>query len=119
MADDWDINIDFPAIADELRAKLPGALLKGMEYVHSVVTPLVPVETGNLVGSGDVTVTGLTASLRYPGPYALYQHEGVFYRHGRFGAPLTHTHGQAFFLQQPMVQEAPTVVGIVEHELFS
>lgn len=118
MAGDWTIGINFAAIGDEIRAKIPGAVLKGMEHVHTVVTPLVPVETSNLAGSGDVSVVGDEASLFYPGPYALYQHDGVYYRHGRFGAPLTHTHGESFFLQRPMVQEAPRVIGIIEHELF-
>lgn len=118
MADGWDINMDFGALGDELRAKLPAALVKGTEYLRGQVTPRVPVETGNLAGSGGITTTATEASLYYPGPYALYQHEGVYYRHGRFGAPLTHNVGESFFLERTVVEEAPTVIGIIEHELF-
>jgi hypothetical protein len=118
MAGGWTINMDFGAIGDELRAKLPAAIAKGTEYLRGQVTPRVPVETGNLAGSGGVTVVGLVGALYYPGPYALYQHEGVYYRHGRFGAPLTHNVGESFFLERTVVEEAQTVIGIIEHELF-
>lgn len=114
----WDINIDFQALRDEVRAKLPAALAKGTEYLRAQVTPRVPVETGNLAGSGGVTVVGDTASLYYPGPYALYQHEGVYYRHGRFGAPLRHTHGESFFLERTVAEEGQTIIRLIEHELF-
>lgn len=114
----WSINIDFGAIGDEVRAKMPAAIVKGTEYLRGQVTPRVPVETGNLAGSGGVTVVGLVGALYYPGPYALYQHEGVYYRHGRFGAPLRHNNGESFFLQRTVVEEAQTVIGIIEHEVF-
>jgi len=118
MADGWTINIDFAAIGDEVRSKVPAAIAKGTEYLRGQVTPRVPVETGALAGSGGVTVVGLVGSLYYPGPYALYQHEGVYYRHGRFGAPLTHNTGESFFLERTVVEEAPTIIGIIEHEVF-
>lgn len=85
--------------------------------MHTVATPLVPVETGNLVGSGGITAVGNEAQLKYPGPYALYQHEGVYYRHGIFGPPLKHNHGEAFFLKRPLIQEADTVIHIVGDHL--
>ncbi len=114
----WTVNMDFQAISDEIHKKVPAALAKGAEYLRGQVTPRVPVETGNLAGSGGVTVVGDTAELYYPGPYALYQHEGVYYRHGRYGAPLQHQVGESFFLERTVIEEAPTIVGIVEQELF-
>lgn len=112
------INIDFHAIGDEILARLPIALAKGMEHIRSVTSPMVPVETGNLEGSGGVTVSDFVADLYYPGPYALYQHEGVYYRHGRFGAPLRHMHGESFFLTKGVVQGKDAAIQIIADELL-
>src|SRR6185312_12587679 len=100
----WDVNLNLGDLVGAMQERMPVALGKATEYLRSVVTPMVPLETGNLAGSGDVQVFEDHAELYYPGPYALYQHEGVYYRHGRFGAPLTHTTGQSFFLTQGVVQ---------------
>jgi len=126
----WDVNINLNDIAAEVAAKVPDAVLKGAEYLHSVVTPLVPVETDNLAGSGDVgigaapgdTVTDpdRTAHLYYPGPYALYQHEGVYFRRpAHYGAPLNHTHGESFFLERPAAQNADEILKIVGDTLLT
>ncbi|HEY2642311.1 MAG TPA: hypothetical protein VGI56_01040 [Galbitalea sp.] len=101
-----------------IEARMPAALAKGTEYLKSVVTPLVPIETGHLAGSGGVTVDGNQAQLYYPGPYALYQHEGVFYRHGKFGAPLRHNHGESFFLEGPVQREGQTIIQIIGDALL-
>lgn len=119
MAVDYDFSgLNFDAITSRLIEHAPGAIVKGLEHIHTVVTPLVPEDTGNLVGSGGITAEGLQGELYYPGPYARYQHNGVYYRHGRFGAPLTHTHGQSFFLSIPMVTEADTALQVVADELW-
>jgi len=126
----WDVNINLNDTAAEVAAKVPDAVLKGAEYLHSVVTPLVPVETGNLVGSGDVgagaapgdsvTNPDNVAHLYYPGPYALYQHEGVYFRRpAHYGAPLTHTHGESFYLERPAAQHAEEILRIVEDALLT
>ncbi len=123
--DDWDVTINFEQWSAELEARTDPALLKSMEYMKTVVTPLVPIETGDLVGSGDVGLGVIegdepaehTAHLYYPGPYALYQHNGVYYRYGQFGAPLGHTHGESFFLIRPMIQEAHTALEIFKKEM--
>lgn len=125
MSIDYEFNLGFDRIKAEMAAKIDPALLVGMEYIKTVVTPLVPIETGDLAGSGDVGIGPApgdeapehTAHLYYPGPYALYQHEGVYYRHGVTGAPLTHTHGESFFLLRPMIQESDTTLGIVKKEM--
>jgi hypothetical protein len=114
MSIKWDVNLGFDTVKDEIFARSVIALGQGAELLRSYVTPLVPVETGNLAGSGGITVVdskdGPTADLLYPGPYALYQHEGVYYRHGRFGAPLTHTHGESFFLERPIVEHGKEII---------
>jgi hypothetical protein len=95
---EWEDTTDWDGVKARLSAAIPRAVGAGMEAVRTVVTPKVPVETGHLEGSGGITVGGNEATIRYPGPYARYQEFGVFYRHGRTGAPLTHNHGQSFYL---------------------
>jgi hypothetical protein len=124
---EWHFNLHFDELKAEMDAKADEAVLAGMSYMHGQVTPLVPVETGELVGSGDVGlgVLGIgavegehVAHLYYPGPYALYQHEGIFFRRpATYGAPLTHTHGQSFYLIQPMLTYGETVIEVVRQRM--
>jgi hypothetical protein len=119
MSGQWDINIDLTDLVDVVRERLPKALGKATEHLRSVVTPMVPKETGDLAGSGDVRVTSdTTAELFYPGPYALYQENGVYYRHGRVGAPLAHTTGQSFFIATGVVQAKAAMIQIIRDELL-
>ncbi len=126
MSIDWEFNLGFERIKEETAARIDPALLVAMEYVKTVVTPIAPIETGNLRASGDVGIGVLAggeaaehvAHLYYPGPYALYVHEGVFYRYGKFGAPLNYqSPGEPCYLIRPMVQEGPTAIRIVKKEL--
>jgi hypothetical protein len=125
---EWHFDLHFDELKAEMAAKAEEAVLAGMSYMHGQVTPLVPVESGDLVGSGDVGlgyVDGAAvgdgehvAHLFYPGPYALYQHEGVYFRRpATYGAPLTHTHGESFFLIRPMLTDADTAIDIVRERL--
>ena len=114
MSIEWEINLNFAAVNEELHTRFPRAILTGLEHIRSVSAPLVPVLTGQLVGSADVKlVDNNHGTITYPGPYALYQHEGVYYRNGVVGAPLRHTHGQSFYLQQPMITEGQRVVDLM------
>lgn len=122
MGLEWEFNLHFEERKADVEANADTAVLAGMSFMHGQVTPLVPVETGNLAGAGDVGLgrvgAGATgehvAHLYYPGPYALYQHEGVYFRRpATYGAVLTHTHGESFFLIRPMLTDAETVIGIV------
>lgn len=128
MGIEWHFDLHFDQLKAEMAAKAEEAVLAGMSYMHGQVTPLVPVESGDLVGSGDVGlgyVDGAAigdgehvAHLFYPGPYALYQHEGVYFRRpATYGAPLTHTHGESFFLIRPMLTDADTAINIVRERL--
>ena len=121
MADNGSMEGDFGVMLDALDARLHGAevvaLGRGMEHIRSVATPLVPVETGQLVGSADVTVHEATgdgastvAEIYFPGPYARYQHYGLDFRH---------TVGQALYLEQPMVTEGEKVLNIISDYLGS
>lgn len=123
----YEFNLHFDRIKAENAARADDAVLAAMSYMHGEVTPLVPVQSGELAGSGDVglgVIDGPTgpnehvAHLYYPGPYALYQHEGVYFRRpAHVGAPLTHTHGESFFLIRPMIQNADTAIDIVRERM--
>lgn len=128
MGIEYEFNLHFDRLKAEMAERADDAVLAAMSYIHGQVTPLVPVQDGDLVGSGDVSLgyvdgtplgTGdHVAHLYYPGPYALYQHEGVYFRRpAHFGAPLTHTHGESFFLLRPMIQDAGTALDIVRERL--
>lgn len=90
---------------ERITALITKALAKAMEHVKTVSVSLAPVESGHLRGSAGVTVVGLEARLLYPGPYARYQHYGLDFKH-----PLG---GQALYLEQPMITEAPYVFQII------
>ena len=84
-------------VAASLEAALPEAAFKAMTHISIVTTPKVPLETGNLAGSGSVTYTGpASARVYYPGPYAKAQ---------EYGLDFHHEHGQAMFLSTTMLQE--------------
>lgn len=101
-------GLDLDQLITRIDEATPVAVGAGMEHIHSVSAPLVPVETGRLVGSGTVHVDGDTAALTYDGPYARYQHERL---------DLRHEHGQAKFLEQPINSEKDTALAIVARRL--
>jgi len=101
-AEDFIAALD--ALDERITALITKALAKAMEHVRTVSVALAPIETGNLRGSADVTVVGLEAHLLYPGPYARNQHYTLDFKH---------TSGQALYLEQPMITEAPYVFKII------
>lgn len=119
MSIEWDIHLGFDKLNDEMHAKFPEAIGKGLEYIRTIVTPMVPVETGDLAGSGEIrAVSDDTSEIIYPGPYALYQEIGVYYRHGEVGGPLNHTTGESYFLLRGMTQGAEGAIKIIGNELL-
>ncbi|WP_434315838.1 hypothetical protein [Leifsonia sp. P73] len=129
MGIEYEFNLHFAERKAEMAERGDEAVLLAMSFMHGQVTPLVPIgETENLVGSGDVGlgyVDGAAigdgehvAHLFYPGPYALYQHEGVYFRRpAHYGRVLSHTHGESFFLIRPMIQDADIALDIVRERL--
>jgi hypothetical protein len=123
----WEFNLHFDELKAEMAAKADEAVLAGMSYMHGIVTPDVPVASGDLVGSGDVglgVVGGAqvegdhVAHLYYPGPYALYQHEGRYFRRpAHYGNLLSHTHGKSFFLILPMLTHDEDVIDLVRQRM--
>ncbi|MGN8049550.1 hypothetical protein ACTJKO_07635 [Curtobacterium sp. 22159] len=104
MSIEWEDTFDWDGLQARKNAAITPAVAAGMEVVRQVTAPKVPVESGHLVGSPSITAIGHTAWITFPGPYARYQEFGVYFRHGRVGAPLTHTHGQSFFLTTGIVE---------------
>lgn len=128
MSIEWRMNLPFGRLRERVKAAEDEAVLKGVAHLQEIVDPLVPVETGRLLGSGEIgpgrkagvgPVGEHVAHLYFAGPYALYQHEGVYFRRpAHFGAPLTHTHGQNFFLIQPAVTHTPEIIGTVRRTVL-
>jgi hypothetical protein len=115
----WVMDLPFDRLVEASDERVEVALMKALQHLRAVIDPDIPFREGHLQGSADLTVAGDTGTILYPGPYALYQHEGVYYRHGVTGAPLKYGNGrQPFYLSRPMLQEEPTILGIIEHELF-
>ena len=106
------MDAGFEYILDDIDARLlaatPIAVGRGMEHVRGVAAELTPVLSGQLVGSAGVTVEGNEAHLTYPGPYARNQHYSLDFRH---------THGQALYLEQPMITETEKVIQIIAETL--
>jgi hypothetical protein len=101
-----EMNLDFEPLSRRITEAEPAALAQGMEHIRAAAVELTPVETGRLAGSATVHVDPEQhqASISYAGPYARYQHERL---------DLKHEHGQAKYLEQPMVTETEKVIGIV------
>lgn len=104
----WENRLDLRGLSVDVDAVAPAAIAAGLEHIRTTSAPLVPIETGRLVGSAEVHVDGDHGSITYAGPYARYQHERL---------DLHHAHGQAKFLEQPMHTEAETVLKIVADKL--
>lgn len=132
----WDFSSFFDGL-DRIDANLEdraaAAVDRGTEVIAARARELAPKETGRLAGSGGVTVTGTGFGARgqilFPGPYALYQEKGVFYRRAhvepdghvvpeRFGAPLRHDNGQSFYLETAVRTMAAEAVSVAGRALF-
>lgn len=113
------ISFEFHLTLDELDAKakaaIPTALGRAAEHIIGVVTPKVPVESGQLVGSADVTIGPDGAAITYPGPYARYQHYGLDLRHD--GPKSRNPDAEALFLERPMAAEAAKAIDIIGTDL--
>ncbi len=105
MSIEWVIDLDLDRVSEAAATAAPIGAGKAMEHIRGVSAALTPEDTGHLVGTGDVQVTGDEASLTYDGPYARRQHEELTWVHPK--------KGQAKYLEQPMNTERDTALGIV------
>jgi hypothetical protein len=115
MAESGDFEEMLDALDSRIMAALVPAVAKALEHVRGESVKLAPVESGNLAGSAGVTVfeavgggASVTGQLLYPGPYARNQHYSLDFRH---------THGQALYLEQPMITEAGKAIKIISDEI--
>lgn len=108
MADEASFDEMLDALDSRVQAVLPAAIAKALEHVRGEAVKLTPVESGHLAGAAGITVEGSEGQIKYPGPYARNQHYSLDFRH---------THGQALFLEQPMITEAPKVFKILSDEI--
>lgn len=102
---DWEGDFDFEGLAAKVVAARPIAALKAAEHVRGVSASKAPIEHGHLAASAEARPAGDGAEVYYPGPYARYQEFGLDFHH-----PI---HGQALYLTEPMIQEAPAAVQIM------
>lgn len=112
MGIEW--SVDFSAL-DEMTARIDGAtplaVVRAAEHIRRVSVELAPIETGNLRGSAEARlISHSTARVYYPGPYARYQHFELQLRHSNGG--------QALYLEQPMITEAPKVIVIMTQTIL-
>jgi len=105
----WDIDLHFAELDARVDAAVPDALAMGAEHIGEKSAPLVPLEEGTLLRSWRVDSDGGdTVEMSYNTPYARYQHEVL---------SLRHPHGQAKFLEQPMLTDGPQALDIVGEQI--
>lgn len=73
-------NID-PAALAKLRGVMSGAVADAAEHLLEQANRAIPIDTGAMQRSGQVTATGLEAVVSYDTPYAARQHEDTRLRH--------------------------------------
>lgn len=103
-------GIDLAQLKVKALAALPDALQHGMEHIGEVSAQQTPIEEGTLVRSQKIEVDAENkrASMSYAGPYARYQHEKL---------ELRHEHGNAKYLEIPLVTEYQTALGIIAQDI--
>jgi len=109
MSIEWDVNLNFELpkeIVDEVQDI---AVARAAEHIRATAVELAPIREGNLRASAGVTVFDHTATVKFPGPYARYQHFELELRHPRGG--------QALYLEQPMNTEVEKVTQIMADTL--
>lgn len=105
----WDVDLDFDGLKERLSAAEPEAIARGLEHIRGVSNSLTPIETGNLIGSSAVEIDEPASGyVSYKTAYAHRQHEELGWRH---------EHGQAKYLEQPMVTEADKALRIIADAL--
>jgi hypothetical protein len=104
----FEFDLHFAELDARVDAAAPDALRAGAEHIGEKSSPLVPLEEGTLLRSWAVDVDGDTAEMSYNTPYARYQHEVL---------SLRHPHGQAKYLEQPMLTDGREALAIVGEQI--
>jgi HK97 gp10 family phage protein len=108
MSIEWQFDLDLIGVGQRTQAVLPEAMGKAMELIRAEAVARTPVESGHLAESATVTVEGDTGTVKYPGPYARYQHEGLDFRHET---------GQAKFLEVAMNVNKDAALGMIANDI--
>lgn len=99
-------------VAGETAGGVERGLMMGAAEVFREAQRLVPIDTGNLKGSGSIRKEGsgfqTDAIISYGANYAIFVHENLEAQHA---APT-----QAKFLEQPARELRPRVVQIIRRE---
>ncbi len=108
MSIEYKFELNVGELVARIDGVTPEALGQAAEHIRQVAAELTPIDTGHLVGSAHVEIDHDQAAIIYPGPYARYQHERL---------DLRHEHGQAKYLEQPMVTETEKALRIVAEQV--
>lgn len=93
----------------QLEEAAAGALPDAGDHLLAASNRKIPVETGELEHSGQVSVDGLIATIKYTDPIAILEHEDMYVHHtaGR----------EAKYLEKAMVEEARAIGEIVAERI--
>lgn len=108
MSIDWEFDLNFDGLREQIEAKKVPAAMKAMEHIRGYVAEGTPIETGHLVGSEAVEPIDDGARIFIPGPYARAQ---------EFDMSFHHNTGHALFLTLPMATKADEAIRIIADEL--
>lgn len=103
----------FEWLADEVMAAIEEATARGLQAGADLLLDesnrLAPIETGDLIRSGNTAVDNEEAAVGYNTPYAARQHEDLSYRHdsGR----------EAKFLEKALHRNADRIIDAVADEI--
>ncbi len=105
------VNLDpLDETNDRVEAAAYFGLARAALYVHSVVVPLTPLDTGHLRSSEDVLADGDGGFEIYvPGPYARFQEFGPNYDPW----VLKHEEGQSPYLSAGLEEGGPGAIEII------
>lgn len=109
MSIEWDIRLDFELPKEIVEGAQDIAVARAAEHIRQVAVELAPIREGHLRASAGVTVYDHTATIKFPGPYARYQHFELELKHPRGG--------QALYLEQPMNTETEACTQIMADTL--
>lgn len=78
---EWERGNGLEAYGRDVKAGLAKGLALAAEHIMAASLRDVPIEEGTLQNSADTSVNGLSATVSYSTPYAVYVHEDMTARH--------------------------------------
>lgn len=93
----------------KIQAEAASAVKDAAEHVLEQANRSIPIDTGAMQRSGQVSMNGLTAVVSYDTPYAVRQHEDTRMRHAKGR--------KAKWLEDTVRSESETVLGFIADRL--